>query len=348
MSDVIRYIAYIKELVKGRLSQKRTPILVTVCVTNRCNLRCRYCYEEYYARNHEEFTTEELLNLIDELAEMGTKYISVNGGEALLRDDIEIIVDKIKEKKMLCHLSTNGLLVKKKISVLKKVNSLAVSIDGARQGNDLNRGEGTYDKIVEAIECLKENNIKFHTHTVLTKNNKNAADEMMVIARRYGCKAQFSVLRESDSPDKEIGLDDDEVREIVTKILDYKKDGRPVFFSYDAYDYFLRWPFSYQKQTIKGKLPEGYKPIECYIKRFSCHIEANGLVYPCVVLVNKFEALNFLEVGFKKAWENLSKNDCKACYNICCNDLNLTFGLKPQPIWNAVKIAMGRIATRIK
>lgn len=338
-----KYISYLIKIIEGHLKNKNIPILVTLCVTNRCNLRCRYCYEEYYERNHREFTTEELVNLIDELAEMGTRYISVNGGEALLRDDIEVIVDKIREKNMLCHLSTNGLLVKNNMPVLKKIDSLAISIDGEREGNDLNRGAGTYDKIVEAIELLNENGIKFHTHTVLTKNNKNAVDEMMVFARRYGCRAQFSVLRKADSPDKQISLDDSKVREVVTKILDYKKAGFPVFFSYDAYEYFLHWPFSYDEQIIRGELPVGYKPIECYIKRFSCHIEANGLVYPCVVLVNKFKALNFLEVGFRKAWENLSDNDCKACYNICCNDLNLTFGLKPRPVWNAVKIVMNRV-----
>ena len=37
----------------------------------------------------------------------------------------------------------------------------------------------------------------------------------------------------------------------------------------------------------------------------ACQIEADGLVYPCVTLVNKFKALNLREVGFKKAWENL-------------------------------------------
>jgi len=344
MYDVMNYMAYMKEIVKGRLANKKIPILVTICVTNRCNLRCRYCYEEYYERNHREFTTDELLGLIDELAEMGTKYISVNGGEALLRDDIEVVVDKIKERNMLCHLSTNGLLVKNKIPVLKKIDSLAISIDGDRESNDSNRGANTYNRIIEAIECLNENNIKFHTHTVLTKNNKNAVDEMMVLARRYGFKTQFSTLRMEDSPDKTIGLDNDEMRAIVTKILDYKKAGFPVFFSSGAYKYFLDWPFSYDRQTIKGKLPENYKPIECYIKRFACHIEANGFVYPCIVLVNKFKALNFLEVGFKKAWESLSDNDCKACYNICCNDLNLTFGLKPRSTWNAIKIVMNRFA----
>lgn len=339
-----RYISYVMKIVEGRLKHKNIPIFVVLCVTNRCNLRCRYCYEEYYDRHHREFTTEELLNLIDKLAEMGTKYISVNGGEALLRDDIEIVIDKIRERNMLCHLSTNGLLVKDKISVLKKVDSLAVSIDGSREENDINRGTGTYDKIIKALECLSDNNIQFHIHTVLTKNNKNAVGEMLVLARKYNCKAQFSVLRKADSPDKTIGLNDYEVREIVAGIIDKKKAGLPVFFSLNAYKSVLHWPFSYDRQVIRGKLPDGYKHIECYIKRFSCHIEANGLVYPCIVLVNKFEALNFLEVGFEKAWANLSDNDCNACYNICCSDLNLIFGFSPSTIWNVFKIVMGRIA----
>lgn len=345
---MIKYISYISRIITGHISGRNIPILVTICVTNRCNLRCRYCYEEYYERNHREFTTEELLSLIDELAEIGTKYISVNGGEALLRDDIEVIVDRIREKGMLCHLSTNGLLVKDRLSVLKKIDSLAISLDGSEKSNDLNRGTGTYRKIIEAMDCLAEIKIKFHSHTVLTTNNKNAVDEMMTLARQYGFKTQFSLLRQSDSPDKTLGLENDEAKEVVQRIVDYKKAGFPIFFSSDAYEYFLHWPFSYEKQIINETLPDGYKPIKCYIKRFSCHIEANGLVYPCIVLVNKFKALNFLEVGFKKAWEKLSNNDCKACYNICCNDINLTFGLKLRSTWNAFKIVMGRITRSAK
>ena len=71
-------------------------------------------------------------------------------------------------------------------------------------------------------------------------------------------------------------------------------------------------------------------------------------MYPCVVLVNKFKALTFLEVGFRKAWENLSDNDCKACYNICCNDLNLTFGLRLCSLWNAVRLVIDRFSESTK
>jgi len=348
MNSTGKYANFVIEFLKAHLTRKDIPVIATLCVTQRCNLNCAYCYEENYKKNHREFSTVEMLSLIDELCEMGTKLISLNGGEALLRDDIGIVVDKIRKKNILCQLTTNGLLVKKKIDVIKKIDALCLSIDGARECNDLNRGRGTYDKIIEGIECLKANNITFHTNTVLTKSNKKAVEEVMELACKYCFKTQFSTLRAEDSPDKTLGLNDEELKEIIKKILDYKKSGKPIFSSYETYKNVLNWPFSYDRLTIFDEIPEEYKPIKCYNKRFSCHIESDGSVYPCVVLVNKFKSLNVHEVGLRKAWGNLSNNKCNACYNICCNDLNLTFGLKPRPIWNAVKIVMGRIATRIK
>lgn len=342
-----RYISYVAAIMKGHLTGRRIPIFVTLCVTRRCNLRCIYCYMECSAKNGREFTKEELFRLIDELARMGMRYISLNGGEVLLRDDIEEIIDKIKDKKILCHLSTNGLLAKKRLSALKKVDSIAISIDGKDASNDLNRGSGTFDKIAEALELLNRNGVQYHTHTVLTRNNRTAVEEMMDLAKRYGFMAQFSTLRPEDSPDKSIALSDDEARAIIRKIIGYKKSGFPVFFSNDAYKNALNWPFAYDKQATFEKLPEGYKPMPCFMKRFSCHIEPDGTVYPCIVLVNKFNAKNLREVGFKKAWEDLAKNECRACYNICCNDLNLTFGLRPHSLWNAFKIVIDRERKRV-
>src|SRR3972149_540717 len=266
MTKLIKYVAFVKEILKGHMTGRRIPILVTLCVTNRCNIRCVYCYEEYYERNHKEFTTQELLDLIDELAEMGAKYISINGGEALLRKDIEIIIDKVNANNMLSHITSNGILVKKNISVLKKVDSMAISIDGNKES-----------------------------------------------------------------------------KAVLKQILDYKKKGLPIFFSYNSYRDALNWPFTYNRQTVFNELPDGYKNRDCYLKRFACQIEANGSVYPCVVLVNKIKALNFQEVGFKKAWKNLENCDCKLCYNICHNDLNNIFGLKPEVVWNAFKIVGKRL-----
>ena len=343
MKNIFKYINFGIAVLKARLTRRNIPILVVLCVTDRCNLKCAYCYQRPSRGQKIEFTTEEILSLIDELSEMGTKFISINGGEALLREDLELIIDKINEKNMLSQLTTNGLLIKNKIHLIKKVDSLCVSIDGNKESNDLNRGQGSYDKIIEGLECLKTNNIPFHTNTVISKNNMNAVDEIMALALKYGFIAQFSILRQEDAPRPELGLNDKEIRKIIQQILSYKEKGFLIFYSYNSYKKALNWPFSYQQQMTFKKMPLGHETNPCYIKKMACQIEADGLVYPCVTLVNKFKALNFKEIGFKKAWENLKNCDCQACYVICHNELNSLFGLKGDAIWNAFKIALKRI-----
>ena len=343
MNNIKKYLNFGTEVLKARLMRRNIPVLVVLCVTDKCNLKCAYCYQKSFRGQKIEFTTDEIFSLIDELGEMGTKFISINGGEALMRDDIELIIDKINKKNLLVQLTTNGQLITRKINVLKKVDSLCVSLDGLKESNDLNRGQGSYEKIIEGLECLKANNIKFHTNTVISKNNLNAVDEIMALALKYGFIAQFSILRQEDAPRPELGLNDAEIRKVIQQILSYKEKGFLVFYSYHSYEKALNWPFSYQQQMTSEKMPPGQKTDPCYIKKMACQIEADGLVYPCVTLVNKFKALNLREVGFKKAWENLKNCDCQACYVICHNELNGLFGLKRDAIWNAFKIAIRRI-----
>ena len=349
MHKGLKYFSYGKEIVKGHLLRQNIPVLVTLCVTNRCNLRCRYCYEEYYDRNHREFTTTEIMALIETLSAMGTRYVSINGGEPLLRNDLEQIIDQVKAKNMLCHLSTNGLLLPQYIQAMKNVDSIAISLDGDSASHDYNRGKGTYDRVLTAFEVLKANHIPFHTSTVLTKQNKQAIEHILELARQYDFKAQFSALRAADSPQPELALSDAELDDVFKKILRYKQQKQPIFFSAQAYQHALNWPLSYNTQMVFHEQAQNqHHEEECYLKHFSCHIEANGLVYPCIVLVNKFEALNFLEVGFQKAWENATTCECKACYNLCTNDLNQIFGLRLSAIWNAFKIVLERIRARRK
>lgn len=318
MRKLIRYIKFIKKVLECDKSYK--PVLTTLCITHKCNLNCVYCYRD--KNNQKDLTTDELLNLIDDLYTRGMRYISLNGGEPLLREDLPLIIDKIRRKNILCHISTNGLLVSKNIDILEKVDSIALSLDGFINSHDINRGK-SYDKVIEAIECLKLNRLKFYVHTVLTKNNKDAVDEMMLLAKAYNFKVQISLLRDN----KEISLTDEEIKEEIKKIITYKEKGYPIFFSKQAYLYALT--FSY----IYGDL------LKCKMKQLACHIESDGKVYPCVVLVDKFKALSIIDVGLDKALDNLKSNVCRYCNNVCCTDLNYLFSFKPEVVINSIKNA---------
>ena len=65
--------AFMLTLFHDHIFKKRTPLVVVLNVTFRCNLRCGYCYGQYFDRQDEDFKTEELLGLIDELAKLGTR-----------------------------------------------------------------------------------------------------------------------------------------------------------------------------------------------------------------------------------------------------------------------------------
>ena len=60
--------------------------------------------------------TQALLELIDDLGKMGTRSITLGGGEPLLRNDIEEVVERVKANGIECGFNTNGLLIGKKIN----------------------------------------------------------------------------------------------------------------------------------------------------------------------------------------------------------------------------------------
>ena len=65
---------------------KRIPLKVTHFITDKCNLRCSYCYINY--NKEKEMSTEQIKNMLNEFAKLGTQIYGIAGGEPLVREDI--------------------------------------------------------------------------------------------------------------------------------------------------------------------------------------------------------------------------------------------------------------------
>lgn len=335
---ISRYLIFFSDLVKARLFSKIKPLVVTLNVTNRCNLSCSYCYGDYSKRKARDFTTEELLNLIEEFKNMGTRAVYLSGGEPLLREDIEKIIAAVKDRNMLCFMNTNGLLVPDRIKSLKGLDSLAISLDGDENTNDINRGKGTFLKIIKAIKVARAEGLKVATNTVLNLNNLNSIDTVISLAKDLGFTAEFNLPYEQSLGNKEnitMRLGDENIRKALKKLIEYKRQGAPISFSNAVRLYALSWPFTYDQKIVYNDSPADFKFINCYMGRFMCLIEPDGFVYPCGQLIGKFPALNIREVGFKKAWDNLlEKRNCKACYSLCFTEFNRLFALTPSAVFS--------------
>ncbi|WP_456325331.1 radical SAM protein, partial [Desulfonauticus submarinus] len=76
----------------------RAITYLRVSITDRCNLRCRYCVPKEGIKKlpHEEILRyEEILRIVKIAAQMGFKKVRITGGEPLVRKDVVYLIEKI-------------------------------------------------------------------------------------------------------------------------------------------------------------------------------------------------------------------------------------------------------------
>ena len=147
---------------------------VTVCVSNDCNLRCKYCYAQggNYGLSRSLMTKAEAIKFVDFCCKYYDRIDNILffGGEPLLNHNIiSFICDCFKEKATkgifplpVFSIITNGTICSQEIISLIRnhISCITVSIDGPQTINDENRvfpnGIGSYDKIALFINTCKQ------------------------------------------------------------------------------------------------------------------------------------------------------------------------------------------------
>lgn len=333
----IKRLNYVLRILKNRLFGREEPIIVALTVNNACNLNCVYCFGSYSKRKaKDDFTTDELIKIIDELWRLGTRNLTVHGGETLLRKDIGFLVDYMKQKGFYVNLITNGLLFPQRRNEIRNIDSLCISLDGAEEGNDKNRGNGSYKKIIEAIKLAKKEGFCLRVQATLTRHTASDVEFLAKLAQEIGFELEFSLLYKPSNYELDMAMDDPETKKAIEKIIEVKKKGYPVFTSYAVLYNALNWPCSYKKSKFfAGEIPKEYKKIDCYYGKTKMIIDADGFVYPCFPMAGEFKALNIRDVGIKKAFEHVRQsNPCIACNFLTNNDHNLLLGLSIRQIWD--------------
>ncbi|MFC1667006.1 radical SAM/SPASM domain-containing protein [Candidatus Omnitrophota bacterium] len=306
---------------------QRIPLNVVLSVTNRCNSNCSYC--NIPNRKQRELTTREIFDLIDQATKMGTQRLGLWGGEPLLRDDIGQIIDYAKNKGLFVTLDSNGSLIKEKLQPLKNLDHLILSLDGPEEVHDQNRSKGSFRKTMEAIQLLK-GKMPIWTITVLTKYNLESIDFILETAKKHGFLTTFQVLHHNVILGKNLESffpPNDSYRKIIKDIILKKKQGAPIASSFSYLNHLLKWT-DYRKPMLSYPVNN----LKCWAGWLYCNVDTDGSVYPCSLLVEKMKSLNYLDVGFKKAFESIPEIACKVCDASCFTEYNYLFSLNPGTI----------------
>ncbi len=142
-------------------SYKRRIDYLRISVTDKCNLRCRYCMPEegVPARRHEEFLSHErIVEVVRAAMGLGLTKIRLTGGEPLVKRGIVELVGMIRAVPGVRHLAmtTNGTLLAPQAAALRRagLDSLNVSLDTleAERYAHLTRG-GDIRRVLEGIEA---------------------------------------------------------------------------------------------------------------------------------------------------------------------------------------------------
>lgn len=305
------------KVMEGYITKKRMPLYVSLMVTQRCNLKCIYCFPDSPGRKENDIPLEKIFKIVDELYEIGTRFITIMGGEATLRQDFGEIVDYITGKGILAELSTNGYFIKKWPKAVKKLFLVCNSIDGDERVHDLNRGKGSFRKIIESIEFCRQNNVPVQLRSVITPNNIDHIQFMLDFARRY--KTTLSLGEQC----VDMGQTSDAAlakryREFWKFMKQKKQEGYLIDKSYTAIDRIISYPLeiSMDKIFMEGDVfPDNVARLNiprCTMRDGFLFVDHDGMMYPCVPLFGKW-GKNYFKLGVKQAWEELTEYRCMFC-----------------------------------
>ncbi len=153
-------------------------------VTDRCDLRCRYCMAEHmtFLPKPEVLTLEEMLSLSRAFMERGVRRIRLTGGEPLVRKNILWLIEQLGEEVKRGNLdeitlTTNGTQLAhmaQKLAQfgLRRVNVSLDTLDPQKFATITRRDR--LEDVLNGIKAARDAGIRVKINTVALKGNNEA------------------------------------------------------------------------------------------------------------------------------------------------------------------------------
>jgi Y-X(10)_GDL-associated radical SAM protein len=189
---------------------KFTPVHVVWEITLACDLKCLHCGSRAGHVRNRELSTEECLDLVRQFARLGTREITLIGGEAYLRKDWLRIISEISVNGILCTMQSGGLhLTADRLRQAADAGLLAVgvSIDGLRTLHDRLRGvPGSFDAAFEVLHNARKYGLTTSVNTQITSQVMPQLSQMQDLfieagARNWQVQLTVAMGRAADNPE---------------------------------------------------------------------------------------------------------------------------------------------------
>lgn len=197
-----------------------------VSITDRCNLRCKYCMGDkdiVFLPKDEILSVEEIKRVVEIFSELGVKKVRITGGEPLVRKNFREIIQGIDSIDTIDEISltTNGISLEEELEFLrsKKIYSLNISLDTLKEELYREITGGELSKVLSSIKRALELNFKRIKLNVVLIRGKNDSEIMdfVRLTERYPIDVRFIELMPIGMGKEYRPISNDEVKEIIEK-----------------------------------------------------------------------------------------------------------------------------------
>jgi radical SAM protein with 4Fe4S-binding SPASM domain len=168
------------------------PVYVVWEITLACNLKCIHCGSRAGHRRDKELSTDEAIDVVRQLAELGTREISLIGGEAFVRKDWLTLIRAIHDHGIDCTMQTGGYKLSRDMieaAVAAGLLGLGVSIDGLEPLHDRLRGvKGSYREALRVLDDCRSLGLIASVNTQITSAVMPELDAVMDTIIAAGAK----------------------------------------------------------------------------------------------------------------------------------------------------------------
>lgn len=260
-------------------SEKCIPLNLFFELTHKCNQRCVHCC---ISSPTPELSTEKIKSVLDEAAEMGSLFLTLTGGEPMLRDDFFDIALHARKRNFAVRIFTNAMLIdEKRADRLAEVAPMEVdvSIYGADAGlhDSITRTPGSFEKTTSAIKLLKGKSVQVSLKSMLMKQNFDRYEEIFELAAELDmpCRVDPTITAgiNGDTAPLAHRIEPGRLREII-----------------------------FDKRIFENMEPAPGQNVWCQVGNTEMSIAPDGEVMPCIQWRKR--AGNATEQPLRKIWES--------------------------------------------
>ena len=216
-------------------AEGRTIDYMRISITDRCNLRCRYCMPDGITQvaMSEILTYEEIRKVCMFAAELGIRKIKITGGEPLVRKGCVDLIQMIKEIPGIIQvtMTTNGVLLKENLEALKRagLDGINISLDTLDYEKYYKiTGTDACGTVLEAVKAAAESGIRTKVNSVLQDaGDRQEWRPLIRLAEKNPVDVRFIELMPIGCGKKNTGVSNLELLEDMKKAYpDISKDTR--------------------------------------------------------------------------------------------------------------------------